>query len=265
MNVLKFYTTLWLRLARLSFYEVWATRINSLGWLAGKVVRLVFFFVFILAIFRHTDSLKGYRLPETILFFLTFNLVDLIAQLLFRGIYGIKRILNEGEMDYYLLQPASVLFRVVSQSVDFLDFATAIPVAIASFWAIGQLPAEILTFNHIALYVLLIANGVAIAFAIHVAVASAVVITQQLDNAIWVYRDLMILGRFPVDIYSPGVQAALTFIIPVAVMTSFPAKALLGLLSWEWVFFAMSLAGLSVWLSLKFWHYALSQYSSVSS
>ena len=262
---LLFYARVWLRLAAMSFDEIWATRLNSIGWLLGKLVRLVFFFIFIVAIFNHTQTLKGYRLPEAVLFFLTFNLVDLTAQLFFRGIYGIRRIVTEGELDYYLIQPISPLFRVAAQTVDFLDFLTAIPVAAASFWVIGRLPVETLTLQNFILYLCLVANGVGIAFAVHVAVASAAVITQQLDNTIWVYRDLMILGRFPVDIYASGVQLILTFVIPIAVMTSFPAKALLGVLTWPWVAFALGLSAASTIGALKLWDYALSHYSSVSS
>lgn len=249
----------------MSFAEIWVTRMNSLGWLLGKLVRLVFFFIFIAAIFRHTPTLKGYTLPQAALFFLTFNLVDLAAQLFFRGIYGIKRIVLEGELDYYLLQPINPLFRIASQTVDFLDLATAIPVAGLTFWACAHIGGNSLTLGNILLYILLLANGVAVAFAIHVAVAALAVATQQLENTIWVYRDLMILGRFPVDIYSQGMQAILTFVIPIAVMTSFPAKALLGVLSWPWVFFGLGLAFIFVLGSLRLWSWCLGRYSSVSS
>lgn len=259
------YIRLWLRLAAMSFAEIWASRINSLGWLAGKLVRLGFFFIFILAIYRHTDSIKGYTLPEAALFFLTFNLVDLSAQLFFRGIYGIRRIVNQGELDYYLVQPVNVLFRVACQTVDILDFLTAIPVAALTFWALGQLPAVDLAPGRILLYLLLTANGVAIAFAIHVVVAAIAVATQQMENTIWLYRDLMVLGRFPVDIYAPGLRLFLTCVVPIAVMTSFPAKAILGLLAWPWVVFAIILSFLSVLGALMLWRWCLARYTSVSS
>ncbi len=249
----------------MSFFEIWATRMNSLGWLFGKLVRLGFFFIFITAIFRHTKTIKGYTLPEAMLFFLTFNLVDVIAQLFLRGIYGIRRIVAEGELDYYLIQPVSALFRVACQTVDILDFLVAIPVVILTFWAIGQLPVVSLTAGRLFLYIFLIFNGVAIAFSIHVVVASIAVATQQMENAIWLYRDLMILGRFPVDIYAPGMRLILTFVIPIAVMTSFPAKAVLGLLAGGWVVFAGALAIFSVAASLALWHWCLRRYTSVSS
>ena len=249
----------------MSFGEVWNTRLNSLGWLLGKLVRLLFFFLFILAIFKHTKTIQGYTLPQAALFFLTFNLVDLAAQIMFRGIYGMRRIVVEGELDYYLIQPVSALFRIAFQTVDFLDIAVSLPVVALTFWAIGRLPGQVLTAPNIALYLALIANGVAIALAIHIVVASLAVYSGQMENMVWLYRDLMVMGRFPADIYAPAVQMVLTFLIPVAVMTTFPPKALMGALALKWIIFAFALAAALLWVSLKLWRLALANYSSVSS
>jgi len=51
----------------------------------------------------------------------------------------------------------------------------------------------------------------------------------------------------------------------VVILFTVPAKALLGLLSWQWVVLAFLISGLFLWGSLKFWKYALSKYSSASS
>ncbi|MEK6543412.1 MAG: ABC-2 family transporter protein [Elusimicrobiota bacterium] len=265
MRTLRRYARIWWRLAAMSFSETWNTRINSLGWLLGKLVRLIFFFIFIVAIFKHTDSIHGYTLPEASLFFLTFNVVDLLAQLLFRGIYGLRRIVTEGELDFYLVQPVNVLFRVACQTVDFLDCVVAVPVLALTAWAIAQLPAGTVTPGNLTLYILLIANGTLIAFAMHVLVAALAVYSQQMENAIWLYRDLMVLGRFPVDIYAKGMQMVLTFLVPIAVMTSFPTKALIGLLSARWIAYALLLSTVSIGVSLWLWLKALAHYSSVSS
>jgi len=112
---------------------------------------------------------------------------------------------------------------------------------------------------------LLIVNGMVIAFAIHIVIASLAVLTQELENTIWIYRDLMTLGRFPSDIYDSPMRAILTFIVPVAVMVSFPAKAYLGKLNNIWLAHALFMAMTSLALSLYFWRFATRRYTSVSS
>jgi ABC-2 type transport system permease protein len=258
------YANIWCRLAVMSFTMQTGSPISSLCYLLGKFVRLGFFLFFLASIFKHTDALAGYSLPEAALFFLTFNLVDILAQLFFRGIYGVRSLIREGDFDYYLIQPANVLFRVAFQTVDFLDVVTVIPVLVITFLVCRRIPAGI-SLSHVLLFAGLVANGMAIAFSIHVAVAALAVLTQELENTIWIYRDLMTLGRFPSDIYDAPMKAILTFVVPVAVMVSFPAKAFLGKLHPAWVLYAFGMATTSLALSLQFWKFSTRRYTSISS
>lgn len=241
-----------------------ASPLSSVGYLLGKLMRVAFFLIFLAAIFQHTKALAGYSLEETALFFLTFNLVDILAQLFFRGIYGIRALIQEGDFDYFLIQPAHVLFRVSFNMVDFLDVVTGIPVLLITIYIMRRIPGA-LEPRHVAAYIFLTLNGLLIAFAFHLAVAALAVLTQEMENTIWIYRDLMTLGRFPADIYSGSMRAVITFVIPIAVMTTFPAKAALGLLAGQWWVLAIFLSILSVVFGLSFWDYAVRQYTSVSS
>src|SRR6185437_15509457 len=168
------YLRLWKRLAVMSFGVQAASPLSSICYLLGKLVRLGFFFIFLIAIFHHTNAIVGYTFEEAALFFLTFNLVDILAQLFFRGIYGIRGLIREGEYDYYLIQPANVLYRVAFNTVDFLDVLTVLPV-IALLWIMMRRIGGAWTFPHLFLYLALAFNGLLIAFAIHIAVAALAV------------------------------------------------------------------------------------------
>ncbi len=238
--------------------------VSSFGYLLGKLTRIGFFLFFLFAIFKHTDALAGYSLQEVALFFLTFNIVDILAQLFFRGIYGVRSLIREGDFDYFLIQPTNVLFRVAFHTVDFLDVVTVFPVFAITLYLLHQIGWKGHT-NRLVLYAFLTLNGLLIAFAIHIVVASLAVLTQELENTIWIYRDLMTLGRFPADIYDSPMRGILTFLIPVAVMVSFPAKAFLGKLSLPWLAQAFFMSMTSVTFSLLFWRFATRRYTSVSS
>ena len=262
------YWAVWRRLAMMAFLMQFTNRWSSLGWLGGKFVRLAFFILFIVSIFRHVPSVAGYSLEAVALFFLTFNLVDIVAQILIRGIYMVGRDIREGDMDFYLIQPLNPLFRVCSNLVDFLDFLMLIPVVAIILWVFPHLLSGFSTselFKNGTLYVLLCLNGLVIAFSIHVLVASLTMRTQQMEETIWMYRDLVNLGRFPVDIYTPFLRALLTFVFPIAVMVSYPSKALLGLLSPQKTVLAFVLSAVLLAVSLAAWKSSLRHYSSVSS
>ena len=114
------------------------------------------------------------------------------------------------------------------------------------------------------LYCLFVLNALIIALAFHIIIVAVGILTTEIDSALWLYRDFTQMGRIPVDLYQEPVRAILTFVIPVAIMTTVPAKILLGMLSWQ-IFpaiFAFSLAFL--FASLKFWKFSLKNYTSVS-
>ncbi len=257
------YGRIWLRTASMAVQAQLTYRLGSLGFLLGKMIRLVFFFAFVIAIFNHVQTVAGYSLAETALFFLTFNLVDMAAQILFRGVYGARRTVTEGDFDFYLIQPCSPLFRMVCSTVDFLDLVTIVPVLVMVGMVFARLPP--LGLGRYLAYGALTVNAVVLVFAVHVLVAALAVRTQEMENAIWIYRDVMFMGKFPVDVYARPVRWALTFALPIAVMTTFPAKALLGILSPAWAAYSVALAAAAVALSLRFWRGSVALYTSSSS
>lgn len=263
MSTARRYFRVWLRMASMTMQSQLTHRLGSAGFLLGKLIRLLFFFAFMIAIFNHVQAVAGYTLVQTALFFLTFNVVDMIAQILFRGVYGARRTVAEGDFDFYLIQPCSPLFRMVCSAVDVLDIVTIVPVLIMIGMVFARLPP--LGWERYAAYGALIVNAVVLIFSIHVFVAGLAVRTQELENAIWIYRDVMFMGKFPVDVYARPVQWALTFCIPIAVMTSFPAKALLGVLSAEWTAYAVALAAASLAFAAWYWQGSIDRYTSSSS
>jgi ABC-2 type transport system permease protein len=148
-------------------------------------------------------------------------------------------------------------------TVDFLDVITIIPVIVMTGMTFARLPPA--SWTHYAAYAALMLNAILLVFSIHVAVAALAVRTQELESAIWIYRDIMFMGKFPVDVYAPGVRWALTVGIPIAVMTTFPAKALLGRLSPAWTAYAFALTAVLLPLSFLFWKDAIARYTSSSS
>ena len=91
------------------------------------------------------------------------------------------------------------------------------------------------------------------------------IITTEIDHTIMIYRDVTSMARFPVDIYSEPLRGFITFVIPVGVMMTFPPKALFGLLHPSMIFVSMMIGISMLVISITFWRYSLSKYSSASS
>ncbi|MBU2632172.1 ABC-2 family transporter protein [Patescibacteria group bacterium] len=112
---------------------------------------------------------------------------------------------------------------------------------------------------------ILVINALVIALVFHILVLAIGILTTEVDNLIWVYRDATNMGRVPVDVYREPVRGLITFIIPIGIMMSFPVKALLGVLPLGLILFSIGFSISFLLISLWFWRFALSRYASASS
>lgn len=257
------YLKVWFRFAVNAFETQMMVRWALLIFLLGKLLRFFIFATFIYMLVSHTQALAGYSLKQTMLFFLSFNLIDSFSQLLYRDVYRFRAAVVEGTFDYYLIRPINVLFRSLMSGPDFMDFLILIPIIAAIIYLMSDL--NLLNPVGVFGYIILLIFAFIIATAFHILILSLAILTTEIDHAIMIYRDITSLGRVPVDIYQEPVRGLLTFVIPVGVMMSFPAKFLLGLISWQMVVFA-GLFSVGIFIvSLKIWQYSLKGYASASS
>ncbi len=262
MKNLKRYFKIWLLMSRNSFLAVFNQRVALSIFLIGKILRFFFFFGFIIFLLKGTKSLAGYNLNQTLLFFFTFNLIDTISQFLFREVYRFRPLIISGGFDLVLSKPVSALFRSLMGGADVIDLITIIPLSLATFYIAHLLNPSIWQSVY---YLLLLINGLVIASAFHIFVLGLGIVTLEIDHTIMIYRDLFALGRFPIDIYKEPLRGIITFLIPVGIMVSFPAKAIMGLMTPMGVLWSLAFGGLILFLSFKFWNFALKRYTSASS
>lgn len=260
---MKKYLFVWLRFAILGFQTQLITRFAMAIFLIGKFLRFSVFTIFIVVLVQNTKALAGYGLDQVIFFFLTFNLIDILAQLMFREVYRFRQAVVMGNFDFYLVKPINPLFRALMGGPDLIDFVTLIPLIGAIIYFMNGL--QITEPGRILIYLILVGVSLIIALSFHILVLSLAIITTEIDHAIMMYRDVVGMGRFPVDIYKEPLRGFLTFVIPVGLMMTFPAKAILGLLSPYLIIYAVIFALLMFYLSLKIWNWSLKQYSSASS
>ena len=259
---LVYYFHIWWIMSRNSFQSILYVKVAFLIFLIGKILRFGFFIGFIYFLIKGTGSLADYSLNQTIFFFLTFNLIDITTQFLFREVYRFRPMVVSGRLDLVLVKPVNALFRVLMGGADIIDLITIPPLLISLLYIGNQLNP---TFFQVVLYIVLVANGLMIATAFHIAVLAMGIITLEIDHTIMIFRDTISLGKFPVEIYREPIRSILTYLIPIGIMISLPTKALIGLASLQAVVISLILGIGSIFLSVKFWNYSLKFYSSASS
>lgn len=253
---------IWLEFNMLAIQDRSANRFSFIFFLIGKVARIVLFLIFLNFLFSGTRMLGGYTREQIIFFYLTFNLVDILSQIFFREVYIFRRLVISGEFDFILLKPYNPLLKVLVGGVDGIDLILFLGVLPLTIWyGVNFISADP---YRIMIYTLLLLNSLVIAAGFHIIVLALGVITESIDQLIWIYRDLSLMARIPVDLYIDPIRAILTFLIPLGIMMTLPAKVFMGIFEWQSLFFYILFSLGFLYLSLVFWKFALRSYSSAA-
>lgn len=239
------------------------SRFGAIVFMLGKLIRFFSFLLFILLIITQTQAIAGYSFWQIILFFATYNFIDTAAQFFLREVYRFRTYVVRGFFDYILVKPVSPLFRSLFGGSDILDLSILVLSFLFIIFSAAKI--DITSLGNILLYIFLIINALLIALALHILVLASGVVTTEVDNAIMLYRDLTSMGRLPVDIYQEPIRGIITFAIPVGIMMTFPAKALMGLLSIDFITISFLIGAILFVISVTLWKVSLKYYSSASS
>lgn len=262
MRKIKKYLRIWWMMSANSFSVVLGQKYALLMFLAGKLFRSTFYFLFIFYLLKGAGSLAGYSTNQIILFFLVFNLIDAVTQFLFRQVYSFRPMIINGDFDLVLIKPINALFRVLMGGADLIDLITIPPLIILTTVYIVRLQPSL---AGVIIFLALMINSLIIATAFYIAILALAIVTLEIDHAVMIYRDVANLGKFPVDIYKTPLKQFLTYIVPVGVMMTIPGKALMGLMSVGGIILSLFFGILTMFLSLRFWNFALTKYTSASS
>lgn len=257
-----YYLRIWIKMSKNSFMIVLSHKTVFSIFLLGKIIRFVFFAGFVFFLVKGAERLAGYDVNQAIFFFLTFNLIEITAGFLFREVYRFRSLIISGDFDLVLVKPMSALFRVLMGGADIIDLVTIPPIVGAIYYFGGMLDPSL---SQVVYYLVLVVNGLIIACALYIFVLSVGIMTIEIDHSIMILRDVVNLGRFPVDIYKQPLRGFITYFIPVGVMITLPAKALMGLVSGWGVFFSFIFGMGLILLARGVWSLSLTKYTSASS
>lgn len=262
-TVLK-YWRVWFITASNMLQETFVNRATNAFFMFGKILRLSMNLIFLHLLRENTHNFAGYTADQMVIFYLTYQFIDVFSQVFYRGVYVFGQKVRSGEFDLYLSKPISPLFRALTSHPDINDALFLIPSTIISIGIGMQLNLNVST-NNALLYFALLLNAFCISTAIHILVLAIGVITTEVDGTVWLFRDVLRLAQWPMTLYFEPLRTILFYIIPVGIMVTMPAHALLGMQSQEGILLSFALGVGSLIVSMRFWHWSLRQYSSASS
>ena len=207
----------------------------------------------------------GWDAPSALIVIAYFTAVRAVLEgVVSPSIVSLVERIRSGAFDYVLLKPVDAQFQVSAGSFEpwkLLDLAAAIALAVIAFVKRGYGPE----LGDVALGIAMFGAGVAAMYALWIACAAASFWVVRLDNLVYLLSAIFDIGRWPIQVL-PGLWRILfTFVIPVAIMTTYPAMALLGKLDAATALAVIAGALVMLALSRLLWRAAIRNYTSASS
>ena len=213
---------------------------------------------------EHLDTVEGWNAWQLLLLTGCFTLVSgLFSALLQPALIESMNHIRKGTLDYVLLRPADALVLCLVTAfapwrlVEALGGLLLIILALAQLGTPGVL--DVLAALGIGF------GGLLALYALGIMVLCASFRAVQLQNLTYLMEAVLDFARWPATVFRGFLRILFTFVIPLAVMTTYPAQALLGQASLSTVFTALG-TGLGLMVIARImWTRSLRGYSSASS
>ena len=210
-------------------------------------------------------TIAGWSLPEAALVTAWFTLLRAVLDGAVQpSLQAVVEHIRKGTLDFVLLKPADAQFLVSTakfEVMNLVDAGAALALAIWALHRLHHLPGP----GALAGALVLTIAAAGLLYALAILVISAAFYVVRLDNLIYLFNSVFDAGRWPVTVFRGAWRIIFTFVVPLALMTTYPALALLGRL--EATTIAKALGGAVVFFAVAraVWRRSIGHYRSASS
>src|SRR5438477_9397228 len=220
------YLRLYLALARYGLARELAFRGNFLVKIFVEILWLFILLAFYETVFSKTSTVAEWSKPEYLFFVgCYFALAGLIEAFFLVNCSEFADLIRTGDLDFYLLKPIDEQFLVTCRAIDWSSVPNVLMGAAVMALAYRQLPID-LTLGRLALFLLLFACGLAIAYSLLLLLTSTAVWfkrNQSLYELWWLFTSLM---RYPREIFVGPLAYPLgwffSYIVPILLVVNLP-------------------------------------------
>lgn len=188
----------------------------------------------------------------------------LIEGLISPNLLQVVEHIRKGTLDFVLLKPVDS--QLLVSTARFLPSKLVYLLAGLGLlgWALGRLETAP-SVSALASAAALLFSGAVLLYALWLLVICSAFWFVRVDNLSYLFNSLFDAARWPIGIFRGWVKVVLTFVLPIALMTSYPAKAALGTLDLSAGLVALGFAAAVFLAARRVWMIAVRSYASASS
>jgi len=230
-----------------------------------EMMWLVMQFIYIQVMYMNTGQIAGWSKWDMIVLVGTNHLItQLFEGLFYENCTRLTDQIRQGDLDFNLIKPINTQFLV---SLRYTDYSSIINCGIGIgvvAYALNHLGGAV-SLAGVLLFATLVLNGVLIYYSMLFVLSIWTFWIGRSNNLLELYWQFGQFSRYPGDIYPWLLRRMLMTLIPMLVVSNFPAQVLINKSEAGWIAYGFAL-GLSflaftVWL----WGKGLQRYRSASS
>jgi ABC-2 type transport system permease protein len=219
----------------------------------------------LLVVFARRDGVAGWTFEEALVVMGWFTLVKGVLEgAVNPSLTSVVEHIRKGTLDFVLLKPADAQFLVSTAKFEpwrVVDVLGGVAIFAVAFHRMGRAPAA----GAILWALGLLACATLVLYSLWILVVSAAFYVVKIDNLSFLFLSIFDAARWPVSVFRGALRVVFTFVVPIALMTTYPALALLGKLSPLHAAEALGGALAFAALSRLVWSRAIGKYTSASS
>ncbi|EKE25652.1 MAG: hypothetical protein ACD_5C00080G0001 [uncultured bacterium] len=265
VSEIKKYLVVFLHLKKLELMSVMAYPVPFFVSVFAVILVMGLSILFFKVNFSFIDNISGWNYYQILAVLASYMILEGLMWFFFAMLNPINHFIRQGFMDSIILKPIDSQFLASFWKGDLEDIMRV-------FVGIFLLKISIvntLGFNmmHLVLYLVMLFNGVVIFYSL--ALVMRTVSFWVIDGSgVWLLIERISgSSQYPTDIYyNKIVRGTFTFIIPLAFMTTVPAKILTNnIIDWKLVGLSFGMCLVFFIGSRWFWKFSLNHYASASS
>lgn len=218
-----------------------------------------------MVLFDNREMVAGWQAHEALMVIAYFTgLRAVLDGLVSPSLVDLLEKIRNGAFDYVLLKPADAQALISTSRCEpwqIFNLLFAVGLAVYAFADRGYGPSA----ADVGLGVALFVSGLLAMYSLWLLCAAAGFWVVRLDNLTYLLSSIFDVARWPVHVFRGAWRFVFKFVIPVAVMTTYPAQALLGGLDAGTALATIGGALALVVVSRLVWRLAIRNYTSASS
>lgn len=215
-------------------------------------------------VYHQTDELVGWSLGEALVLLGTFQIVTgLLMTFIEPNVQWFAQSVATGQLDEKLLKPVSSLFLAslgTHAPFGLVQALLGVGLVIAGQREIGNATG----LSNIGGWLAMLLVSLAIAWATRVGLAIIALWMPALELGV-VYHAVWQFARYPVAIYGQPLRFALTWVLPLTLISTAPATALARGIPWPTFLIAAGISFVGIALVQRLWTLGLRRYTSATS